>query len=57
MLLIVGRVSVGAVLRTTAPVPVDVVTPVPPLATANVPEVIAAVSIATAVFVTALTLP
>jgi len=45
------EVNVGAVLRTTAPVPVEVVTPVPPRATVNVPEVIAAVSIAIAVFV------
>jgi hypothetical protein len=43
------EVIVGAVLRTTAPVPVEVVTPVPPLATPNIPEVIAAVSIAIAV--------
>ncbi len=45
------EVNVGAVLRTTAPVPVEVVTPVPPRATVNVPEVIAAVSIAIAVLV------
>jgi hypothetical protein len=41
----------------TAPVPVEVVTPVPPLATANVPEVIAAVSIAIAVLVMTETRP
>ena len=35
--LIVAPVKVGAVLRTFDPVPVDVVTPVPPLATASVP--------------------
>jgi hypothetical protein len=33
----VAPVNVGAVLRTFAPVPVDEVTPVPPLATASVP--------------------
>ena len=32
-----GVTRVGDVLKTTAPVPVDVVTPVPPLATGNVP--------------------
>jgi hypothetical protein len=32
-----GVVSVGEVARTVAPVPVDVVTPVPPFATASVP--------------------
>jgi hypothetical protein len=32
-----GVVKVGEVLRTTEPEPVDVVTPVPPLATGKVP--------------------
>jgi len=32
-----GVTSVGLVLRTTFPVPVEVVTPVPPFATGNVP--------------------
>jgi hypothetical protein len=32
-----GVTSVGDVARTTAPVPVDVVPPVPPFATARVP--------------------
>jgi hypothetical protein len=32
--------NIGAVFRTTLPVPVFVVTPVPPYATAKVPEVI-----------------
>ena len=49
--------NVGFVLRTTLPVPVELVTPVPPRATGRVPEVIAAVSITIAVLVTALTLP
>jgi hypothetical protein len=51
------EVNVGAVLRTTEPVPVEVVTPVPPCATANVPEVIAAAEITIAVFVIAVTRP
>ena len=51
------EVNVGAVLRTTEPVPVEVVTPVPPCATANVPEVIAAAEITIAVLVTAVTRP
>ena len=33
----IGVTNVGEVLNTTLPVPVEVVTPVPPLATANVP--------------------
>ena len=33
----VGAEIVGAVAKTTLPVPVDVVEPVPPLATGNVP--------------------
>jgi hypothetical protein len=33
----IGVTSVGLVDKTVAPVPVDVVTPVPPLATGNVP--------------------
>lgn len=33
----IGVTSVGLVERTVEPVPVDVVTPVPPLATGNVP--------------------
>jgi hypothetical protein len=41
----VGVEIVGAVASTTLPVPVDVVTPVPPRATANVPVVIAPASI------------
>jgi hypothetical protein len=35
-----GVTSVGEVDRTTAPVPVEVVTPVPPLATARVPVIV-----------------
>ena len=35
-----GVTSVGLVLRTTLPVPVDVVTPVPPLVTASVPATV-----------------
>ena len=54
---IFGVVRIGFVLRVTEPVPVEDVTPVPPLATANVPDVIAAVSIAIAVLVTAVTRP
>ena len=52
-----GVVRTGLVLRTTEPVPVEVVTPVPPCATANVPEVIAAAEITIAVLVTAVTRP
>ena len=33
-----GETSVGKLERTTEPAPVEVVTPVPPLATANVPD-------------------
>lgn len=35
-----GVTRVGEVLKTTFPVPVDVVTPVPPFATANVPAIV-----------------
>ena len=35
-----GVTSVGEVLRTTLPLPVEVVTPVPPLATASVPATV-----------------
>ena len=52
-----GVVRIGLVLRTTLPVPVELVTPVPPRATAKVPEVIAAAESAIAVLVTAVTLP
>jgi hypothetical protein len=38
-----GVTSVGLVLRTVAPVPVEVVTPVPPLATGSVPVVPASI--------------
>jgi len=41
-----GVTSVGELLRTTAPVPVDVVTPVPPLATARVPATVTAPCVA-----------
>jgi len=34
----VGVISAGELLRTTLPVPVEVVVPVPPLATGSVPE-------------------
>ena len=54
---IFGVVRIGLVLRVTEPEPVEVVTPVPPLATANVPEVTASAESAIAVFVTAVTLP
>lgn len=37
-----GVVSVGEELKTTDPEPVEVVTPVPPLATATVPVTLAA---------------
>ena len=43
-----GVTSVGLVLRTTLPVPVDVVTPVPPFATANVPATVTAPVVAVA---------
>jgi hypothetical protein len=36
----VGVVSVGELLSTTEPVPVEVVTPVPPLPTGRVPEAV-----------------
>ena len=52
-----GVVRIGLVLRVTEPEPVEVVTPVPPLATANVPEVTASAESAIAVLVTAETLP
>ena len=39
-----GVTRVGEVDNTTLPVPVDVVTPVPPLATGNVPEYAVAVT-------------
>ncbi len=35
-----GATRVGPLLRTTATVPVELVTPVPPLATASVPAVV-----------------
>ena len=38
----IGVTNVGEVLNTTLPVPVEVVTPVPPLATANVPAKVTA---------------
>jgi hypothetical protein len=38
----IGVTNEGEVLNTTLPVPVDVVTPVPPLATANVPAKVTA---------------
>jgi hypothetical protein len=38
----VGLVRVGAVPKTTAPLPVDEVTPVPPLATGRVPDTLVA---------------
>ena len=38
----IGVTSVGLVDRTTLPVPVEVVTPVPPLATGNVPVTLVA---------------
>jgi hypothetical protein len=41
-----GVTSVGLLDRTTAPVPVDEVTPVPPLATANVPATVTAPEVA-----------
>ena len=37
-----GETNVGKLERTTEPAPVEVVTPVPPLATANVPESVTA---------------
>ena len=46
-----GVTSVGDVDKTTAPVPVDVVTPVPPLATAKVPVTSAAAKAAKTEFV------
>ena len=42
LIVIVGVVKVGDVLKTTFPVPVEVVTPVPPFATATVPVTFAA---------------
>jgi hypothetical protein len=36
----VGVTRVGELLNTTLPVPVDVVTPVPPLATGRVPDAV-----------------
>ena len=36
----IGVTNEGEVLNTTLPVPVDVVTPVPPLATASVPATV-----------------
>jgi hypothetical protein len=44
----VGVVRVGEVPNTTAPVPVEVVTPVPPLATARVPANVTAPDVAPA---------
>ena len=38
----IGETKVGEVDSTTFPLPVDVVTPVPPLATATVPEILLA---------------
>ena len=43
-----GVTSVGLVLRTLLPEPVEVVTPVPPLATANVPATVTAPVVAVA---------
>ena len=42
----IGVTNEGEVLNTTLPVPVEVVTPVPPLATANVPAKVTAPEVA-----------
>ena len=52
-----GRVIVGPVPRTTEPVPVELVVPVPPLVLLNVPEVTASAEIAIAVLVIELIRP
>lgn len=52
-----GVVSVGDAERTTEPLPVDVVTPVPPYATPTTPEVMAVPAIAIAVLEAAVNCP